>query len=446
MKLKKVIAGTLAAISILGLVGCGNTNSSSSTSNGSNKKIELKFWHAMGGSGAKGIDELVKRFNDSHPNIHVTAEFQGSYDDTMTKLRNAGSGKKLGADVVQVFDLGTRYMIDSGLTVPVQDYIDKDKYDISKIEPNIAAYYTVNNKLYSMPFNSSTPILYYNKNIFKKAGIEKPPTSLEEMKAIGPKLMSEGGAEMPFALTIYGWYSEQFFNKAGIPIFDNNNGREKAPTKYIANDNKALEQQLTTWNDLAKTGIAPNIGRKGGPDEFNSGKAAMMVASTANLRDTLDQVGGKFEVGTAYYPSVKPGDKGGVSIGGASLWMVNSEDKDRMEATWEFIKFMISPESQAYWNSMTGYFPITVDAAKEQVFKDNMTKFPQFQTAIDQLHATSPQYQGALGGSLVEIRQITEQEIENMLNGSKTPAQAATDLATQANQAIQNYNDANGTK
>ncbi len=446
MNLKKVIAGALAAVTLLGVVGCGNTNSGSTGATGSNKKIELKFWHAMGGSGAKGIDELVKRFNDTHPNIHVTAEFQGSYDDTITKLRNAGSGKKLGADVVQVFDLGTRYMIDSGLTVPVQDYIEKDKYDISKIEPNIAAYYTINGKLNSMPFNSSTPILYYNKNIFKKAGIEKPPASLEELKAIAPKLVSEGGAQMPFALSIYGWYSEQFFNKAGIAVFDNKNGREKAPTKYIANDNKALEQQLTAWNELAKAGIAPNIGRKGGPDEFNSGKAAMTVASTANLRDTLDQVGGKFEVGTAFFPSVQAGDKGGVSIGGASLWMINSEDKDRMAATWEFIKFMISPESQAYWNSMTGYFPITVDTAKEQVFKDNMAKFPQFQTAIDQLHASSPQYQGALGASFVEIRQITEKEVENMLNGTKTPAQAAIDIAKQANEAIKIYNDANGIK
>ncbi|ERT58717.1 MULTISPECIES: ABC transporter substrate-binding protein [Megasphaera] len=445
MRLKTLALCALTAFSIVGLIGCGNTGTTASSGN-SDKKIELKFWHAMGGSGAKGIDELVKRFNDSHPNIHVTAEFQGSYDDTITKLRNAGNGKNLGADVVQVFDLGTRYMIDSGLTVPVQDYLDKDKYDISKIEPNIAAYYTINNKLYSMPFNSSTPLLYYNKDIFKKAGIEKPPTSLEELKAMGPKLVQDGGAQMPLALTIYGWYSEQFFCKSGIPIFDNNNGREKAPGNYIANNNKELEQQLTVWNELAKAGIAPNIGRKGGPDEFNSGKAAMTVASSANLRDTLNQVGGKFEVGTAFYPSVKAGDKGGVSIGGASLWMINSEDKARMDATWEFIKFMISPESQAYWNSMTGYFPITVDAAKESVFKDNMSKFPQFQTAIDQLHASNPQSQGGLSASFAEIRQITEKEIENMLNGAKTPAQAAAAIAEQANAAIKIYNDANGTK
>lgn len=106
----------------------------------------------------------------------------------------------MGADLVQIYDIGTRFMIDSGWVIPMQELINADGYDISQIEPNIAAYYTVNNELYSMPFNSSTPILYYNKDMFEKAGITEVPTSLEGILAIGDDLKTKGGAGELLAL------------------------------------------------------------------------------------------------------------------------------------------------------------------------------------------------------------------------------------------------------
>ena len=98
----------------------------------------------------------------------------------------------------------------------------------------------------------------------------------------------------------------------------------------------------------------------GGLAYFSSGKSAMTLGSTASLKQILEDVNGKFEVGTAYFPMVSESDKGGVSIGGASLWALNNEDEAKKAATWEFVKFLVSPESQAYWNAQTGYFPVTV--------------------------------------------------------------------------------------
>ena len=95
----------------------------------------------------------------------------------------------------------------------------------------------------------------------------------------------------------------------------------------------------------------------------------MTLGSTASLKQILEDVNGKFEVGTAYFPMVSESDKGGVSIGGASLWALNNEDEAKKAATWEFVKFLVSPESQAYWNAQTGYFPVTVKAHEEPVFK-----------------------------------------------------------------------------
>lgn len=446
MKKFKVLILLITLVSLLAACSSGESEETASTEGGSSSeegKIELTFWHSMGGNAGEGIDELVNRFNEQSDNIHVTAEYQGSYDDTLTKLRSATSGANVGADVVQVFEVGARNMIDSGLIVPVQDYIDKTGYDINQIEPNLAAYYTIDGRLNSMPFNSSTPLLYYNKDMFEAAGIEEPPSSLEEINEIAPKLMEEGGANMAISMSIYGWWLDQWMSKQEVDMFDNGNGREANPTKVIIDENEGIKNALEEWYKLYENGYAPNVGREGGQPEFVAGESAMTFASTASLRNILDEVGDKFEVGTAYFPGPTKEDQGGVSIGGASLYMIDSDDEAKKDATWEFIEFMISPESQAYWNAQTGYFPITVAAHDEPVFKENLEEYPQFQTAIDQLHDSDAEAQGGLSTVYQEIRQIEEQEVENMLNGSVTPDEAAQNIADRANEAIENYNKVN---
>ena len=152
---------------------------------------EITFWHSMGGVNGQAIDELVKRFNEQNElGITVVSEFQGEYDDALNKLRSAQIGS-MGADLVQVYEIGTRFMIDSGWIIPMQQMVDADNYDLSQIEPNLAAYYTIDDQLYSMPFNSSTPLMYYNKDIFEKAGITEIPTSLEGIEAIGRTMETE---------------------------------------------------------------------------------------------------------------------------------------------------------------------------------------------------------------------------------------------------------------
>ncbi len=166
----------------------------------------------------------------------------------------------------------------------------------------------------------------------------------------------------------------------------------------------------------------------------------MTLGSTASLKQILNDVNGKFEVGTAYFPKVSDDDKGGVSIGGGSLWALNNNDAGKQKAVWEFVKFLVSPESQAFWNSQTGYFPITTAAHEEPVFKDNIAKYPQFQTAIDQLHDSTPQSAGALLSVFPEARQTVETEIENMINNNGTPEDAVKKMAESINKSIADYN------
>ena len=184
---KKVIASILAAsMAAMALTGCGGGKTTSeaqsattdettasaeagSTADGAEapdlnqdtKGTTITFWHSMGG--VAGRRYFVYR-EENTDGITVEAVYQGEYDDTINKLKSAQIGN-MGADLVQIYDIGTRFMIDSGWVIPMQELIDADGYDISQIEPNIAAYYTVNNELYSMPFNSSTPILLQQRYV-----------------------------------------------------------------------------------------------------------------------------------------------------------------------------------------------------------------------------------------------------------------------------------------
>lgn len=403
---------------------------------------EISFWHSMGGVNGQAIDTLVKKFNDENEyGITVKAQYQGEYDDSLNKLKSAQIGN-MGADLVQVYEIGSRFMIESGWITPMQQMIDADSYDLSQIELNLAAYYTIDNQLYSMPFNSSTPIMYYNKEMFEKAGITEIPDSLEGIEAVGEKLLNEGGAGQVISLGIYGWFFEQFIGKQGLEYANNGNGRTEAATAVAFDSNGAAANILTAWKSLYDKGYAPNVGKGGdaGLADFSAGKSAITLGSTASLKQILQDVNGKFEVGTAYFPKVKSTDEGGVSIGGASLWALNNNDAKKTRATWEFVKFLISPESQAYWNAQTGYFPVTTAAQEEPVFKENVEKYPQFQTAIDQLHDSSSKYVGALLSVFPEARATVESEIENLLNGNTDVKTAVKNMADAINKSIEEYN------
>lgn len=410
--------------------------------------VKIIFWHSMGGVNGEAINKMVADFNEANAGkIEVEVQFQGDYDEAINKLKSASMGN-MGADVVQIYDIGTRFMIDSGWIIPMQELIDADNYDISQIEPNIAAYYSVDGQLYSMPFNSSTPIMYINRDAFIEAGLDpdNPPKNFDEIIAACEKLVKkdENGniTRYGFGMGNYGWFFEQWVGKMGLHYVDQGNGREAPATKVVFDENGAALQILSTWDKLIKEGYITylNRGNDDAKSAFITGNIAMVLESTAALKSLLVNVDNRFEIGTAYFPSINADDAGGVSIGGGSLWAINNGDDAKRAASWEFIKFMISPEQQAYWNAQTGYFPITVATHELDAFKANIEEYPQFMTAIDQLHDTKPEYTGSLLSVFPEARAKVEEITERVIMGELTPEEAVTQLATQVNEAITIYN------
>lgn len=403
---------------------------------------KVVWWHSMGGELGKAVDKLVSDFNASRSDIQVEAIYQGTYDESLNKMK-ASMDAKTGPTMIQVYEIGSRFMIDSKAITPMQTFIDRDKFDISGLEENILSYYTFDGQLYSMPFNTSNPIMYYNKTLFKNAGLdpENPPKTYEEVAQAAKTLSKDGVTGASFAL--YGWFMEQFFANQGAEYVNNGNGRTSSATESLANSEAGV-QTLSWLKDMVDQKIAVNLGRKTDDTKkaFAAGQIAMTLDSTASLRGIVDAVGDKFEVGTAYLPKPQNAKEGGVIVGGASLYMLNNRPEEEQLAAWEFIKFLAMPEQQAYWHTQTGYFPITKKAYDQPIVKENLEKFPQFETAVNQLHATkiNKATQGAVMGVFPEARQIMENAMEEAMTGQKSPKDALDTAAAEITKKIEVYN------
>lgn len=428
----------------------GGSSSDSSASPGSNgssggnrsNPIKVTFWHSMGGEVGQAVDHLVAEFNKSRSDIQVEAIYQGSYDESLSKMKTAmGSGT--GPTIVQVYEIGSRFMIDSKAITPMQKFIDADNFDLSELEENILGYYTFDGQLYSMPFNTSNPILYYNKTLFREAGLdpENPPRTFSEVKKAAEALTKDGVYGASFA--IYGWFMEQLFAVQGQEYVDNGNGREGLATRSLL-AGEAGTTVMNWWKDMIDSKVMLNLGRSTADTKtaFNAGQVAMILDSTAALRGIVDTVGGSFEVGTGFLPRPDGAEHGGVIVGGASLYILNDRPEEEQQAAWEFIKFVVSPEQQAYWHVNSGYFPITKAAYDQPLVKENMEKFPQFKTAVDQLHQSklNNATKGAVMGIFPEARQIVEQAMEEIINGAKSVEQALADAEKEITEKIQAYN------
>ncbi|GGA49033.1 ABC transporter substrate-binding protein [Paenibacillus physcomitrellae] len=404
--------------------------------------VKITWWHSMSGTNEKAINEIVSDFNASQQDVQVEAVFQGAYDESLNKLK-ASIGSNSGPDLMQVYEIGSKFMIDSKLITPVQQFIDADNYDLSQLEPNITRYYTIDGKLNAMPFNTSNPILYYNKDAFKAAGLdpENPPKTYEDFEKAAKALAKNG--KPAASIAIYGWFMEQFFANQNADYVNNGNGRQAAATESLLNSDAGVKT-MEWWKRMLDEKAVSNLGRKTDDTDaaFAAGQIAMTLDSTASLRNIVQSVGGKFEVGTGFLPRPADAKEGGVVVGGASLYIMNNKPEEEQKATWEFIKYLATPEVQAKWSVNTGYFPITKAAYDQQVLKDNMAKYPQFQTAVDQLHASteSTATSGAVMGVFPEARQIVEGSIEAVLNGQKEPKAALDEAAKQITDKLAQYN------
>jgi sn-glycerol 3-phosphate transport system substrate-binding protein len=406
-------------------------------------KTKIVFWHAMGGRNQEALDKLISAYNASQSKVEVEGQYQGNYDDAITKLRATPQGQ--GPDVMQLYDIGTRWAIDSKTTLKMQDFINADKYDISDYEPNILAYYMVDGELYSMPFNCSSPVLVYNKQAVAAAGLD-PKTAFATMDAClesGQKMAAAGYAG---SFTNYSWIFEQLVSIQDKDLLDNGNGRKTRASKVIAND--ALLNIFTKLNAIARDPSNKTFGKgtSESKNQFAAGMTGYILDSCSVYVDVSAAAGGKFDVGFASVPKVNPGDAGGVSVGGASLWLMDSGNKNRANAAWDFVKFLTGAQQQAELSMGTGYLPIRRSTVNLPVYQDYIKNTnPELLVAIEALRSSKPSCAGSVMGVFSKARVIIENEVETMMNSPTTvTAQSVVDkIVTQINEEITLYNRTN---
>ncbi len=431
MRIKKLAAGLLAlGLAAGSLSGCGSSDDSSKVSSaGADGPVTVEFWHSMTGAvNGPLLNQLIADYNKTNgKKITVKGVFQGNYDEAIAKYKAAAQTGSTPA-LMQAYDIGSRFMIDSGTIKPVQDFINAEKYDVSDLQPNIAGYYTIDKKLYSMPFNTSMPVFYYNKDVFKKAGLDpdKPPTTLAEIRTDAEAIKKARAAKYPFTSAIYGWFVEQEIAANGDLYCTPGNGRSGVATK-MSFDNPTAVEFLEWWKKLIDDGLSINNGRDTAQNQttFSSGASAMMLESTGVLGGFVKTA--NFNVGVGTYPKVNASSSGPI-IGGASLWIGGKgHSSAEQAAAWDFIKYLSSPKVQAKWHVATGYFPISKAALKEPEVVSLYKKVPQFKVAVDQLAATklSPATQGCAAGVMPQSRKAVEDALEKVLT---TKADAKTTL------------------
>lgn len=408
-------------------------------------RTTVTFWYALGGSIGEQIEGLVKTYNSSQEKVTIKAEYTGNYDDTLNKLRATLQAGKGFPNIVQVYDIGTRFMVDSGATVPLEDVAKANGFDINQFVTAPRNYYTVDGKMNSLPFNSSNPLLYFNQDILKKSNIEQRPLyNLAQLEDTIKRLTIKdaAGKTTRYGITWHAdsWFVEQFGYNSGQYYCNNENGRKARATETNFN-NPAAVAFLEMMGRLVQGGFAAPVGRDGTAslNNFVNSQAAIYVSSTANLFGATRAVGGKFPIRTSFYPYLK--DRNGVAIGGASLWMLKGFSDPEQDAAWSFIKFMVEPATQGRWHLGTGYFPVIRGVGDRADVKQGQVKNPNFITAIRQLETSKVNNfsAGCLMGQFTEIRTYVVSAWEEVLKG-KPAKQALDEAKVKADAALTRYN------
>ena len=412
--------------------------------------VEIHWWHSMTGALSDKVNEIANKFNATQSEYKVIPVYKGQYDESMTAAiaaYRAGDPPQ----IVQVFEVGTATMMAAkGAVMPVYQLMAEQHqpFDSKSFLGAVSSYYSdTSGHLLSMPFNSSTQVLYINDDAFKKAGLDpsNPPKTWPELEKDAEKLKASG---QPCEFTT-GWQSwvqlESFSAWHNVPFASLQNGFGGLGTKLEFNGPVQVRhiQNLADW---AKKGLFTYKGRKDEPlAAFTSGECAMITTSSGSYANIKANSKFAWRVATLPYYSDVKGAPQNTIIGGATLWVLKQKNKDVYPGIAKFFTFLSSPEIQADWHESTGYVPITLaayDLAKKQGFYE---KNPGTDIAIKELSNKPPtaNSRGLRLGNFVQIRNVIDEELESVWSGQKTAKQALDSAVKRGNEQLRRFQKAN---
>ncbi|USG65514.1 ABC transporter substrate-binding protein [Brevibacillus ruminantium] len=432
--MKKVRGSVLACV--LGLTavlaGCGGGNQAATQQPASSgtggttaqpqqqaaeaaKPVEIDFWYALGGRNGEIIEKMVKDFNESHKHIVVKPAYQGSYYENHSKVLAAVSaGNQPDVTMVEVGSIGA--FAEAKVLQDLGPYANGAE---EKYIPGLLGNSYWKEKLYAIPFNRSTPLLYLNRDLLKAAGLDpEGPKTWEELQQFSKALTKKEGAKTTtygFSTPIDIWFYEALVFQSGGNILSEDG-------KSLLINEESGKAPLNFWTGMLKEGImkAPPGEKYNAWDvakqDFINQQVAMIFTSTGDLRGLKEAA--KFDMGTAFLPANK---SYGAPTGGANLVMLAKSSDEEKKAAWEFIEWMTDTKQTIPWSLETGYMPVTKDAVESEDMKKAYEKEPNFQVAVKQLEYAKPR---PMVPGYKELQEVIMTEIQRAVLGQATVDQA----------------------
>lgn len=416
--------------------------------------VEITFWHGLGATLEETLIALTAEYNASQDQVVVRLENQGGYKQTIDKYLQSSQDSR--PQLVMFPEYMVQQIADTDSVIPVGACIEASGLDTEPFLPRVLGAYQTNGVQWSMPFNVSVPVLYYNQRSFEAAGLdpEQPPLTIEDLRTTSQAIVDSGqGVGIAFDSGVDsggGWFIEQWFAQAGELYSDNGNGR-LAPSTQVLYDGAAGVELMTEVQSLISDGLAVTVGdNANGQDSLlkladPAQPAAMTIATSAALGTVISVLDGGLipgissgELGVGPMPG--PGDVRSAIVGGASLYVVADKGDAQAAGTWDYIQFLVTAQSQSTWASATGYVPVREDALELEPLATTYREDPRFAVAYEQLVVQADETAGVgpVLGPLREVRGVTASAVAGIFAGEDV-ATALAAAAAQSNALIADY-------
>ena len=408
--------------------------------------IELQWWHAMTAINLERVNKLAADFNALQTDYKVTPVYKGSYPETLTAAIAAFRGGNP-PHIVQVVEVGTATMMAAkGAVKPVYQLMADagEPFDAQSYLPAVTGYYsTADGKMLSLPFNSSTAIVYWNKDAFTKAGLdpEKPPNTWPETFAVAKKLKT-GGANCAVVPAWITWTQiEQFNPWHNLPLATKANGLDGADAELVFNT-PVMVKHIAALAEAIKDKSFDYGGRANEAEgRFISGDCAMIQTSSGFYGNV--KANAKFAFGMTelpYYPDIKGAPQNSI-IGGASLWVMGGKKPEEYKGIAKFFSYLSRTDVQRENHEVTGYLPITKAAYEATKASGFYEKNPGREIPLLQLAGKSPteNSRGLRLGNLVQIRDVIAEDLEGVFAGKSEPKAALDDAVARGNAILRQF-------
>lgn len=443
MQARRILLGAVAILALLG----------APTPGGAQPRVQVEFWHGLNQPAGGLLEQIAADFNAAQGQYQVNATFKGQYPETMVAAIAAFRAGNA-PHIVQMFEVGTATMMAArGAIKPVYELMREAdlSFDPNVYLPAVRGYYSLpDGRMMSMPFNSSTAIMFYSKDAFRKAGLDpgKPPQTWPELIEAARRIRAANAAPCAFTTAWPTWTQfEQFSAIHDVPLATKVNGMAGLDAELKLNSPLHV-RHVQTLIDMQKEGTFKYGGRDAAGDAlFPSGECAIIHGSSG-LRGRIVREA-KFEWGATmlpYWPGVPGAPKNSI-IGGASFWVMTAPNRRPPEykAVAEFFRFMSQPEVIARWHTDTGFLPITFAAYERVKASGYYQKNPGTDIPFLQMTRTTPteNSRGLRLGNMPEIRNIIQEEVERALQGQQTAQQALDSAVQRGNVVLRNFERAN---